>query len=135
MSKPSILVLDHDEDWLLRVQHALEIQGFDTTVTYSQGEATTLLLSHDFEMMIVGHHPPDINAVELLREGGSANFIMVQTGTQWPFEREFFYSLGARAVISRWQPDLAERITEMMPAAGCDVTTGELQPYCVPQVN
>jgi DNA-binding response OmpR family regulator len=30
----SILVLDHDEDVLLRLEHLLETKGFDTTVTW-----------------------------------------------------------------------------------------------------
>lgn len=76
-----------------------------------------MLLSRDFDVVIAGHHPPDIDAAELVREVGGPNIIIAQTGAKWPFEREYFYSLGARAVLSRWEPEIAKRITQVVPAA------------------
>ncbi len=89
--------------------------AFDMTITFSHADAATLLQVQ--ESVIVGDHSPDIRPRICYARPGDANFVVVQTSAQWPFERKYFYSLGAHAIISRWEPDLAGCITEIIPAS------------------
>ena len=55
-----ILVVDHDEDVLLRLEHLLETAGFDTTVTWRLDDVRHLMEQRNFDLVVVGHHPPSL---------------------------------------------------------------------------
>ena len=63
-----ILVLDIDDETLIALQQILEDEGFDTTTTWNVSEARQLLHDNYFDFLIVRHHPPDVDAVTILRE-------------------------------------------------------------------
>jgi CheY-like chemotaxis protein len=63
-----ILVLDIDEQLLVELEGLLENQGFETTTTWEYREALQLLQSHEFDFVLVGDHPPDIDPSELLKQ-------------------------------------------------------------------
>ena len=66
----SILVLDHDEDVLLRLEHLLETAGFDTTVTWRLDEVRQFIEQRRFDLLVIGHHPPNLDASRVLQLTG-----------------------------------------------------------------
>ncbi len=115
----SILILDHDEDVLLRLEHLLETAGFDTTVTWCPDESARLLAQRQYDLLIIGHHPPQIDAAAIMKEAESRRVpcIVLDSAADYPFQEQYFYTLGAHAVIRRWASDLATRVFQLFPAA------------------
>jgi DNA-binding response OmpR family regulator len=103
-----ILVLHSDEQTLIDLQQVLEDGGFDTTTTWDPVEAAHQLRSRQFDLLLVGDHPPDVAASEILRElqssRASVSCVILQPEKN-VFDSEYFYSLGAGGVIAKWTPD------------------------------
>ncbi len=114
-----ILIIDHDEDWLIRLEHLLETAGFATTVTWRADHLKDLLARSSYDLVVIGHHPPGMDAAAVLRHrtGRPRPACIVLHPHEYPFEAEYFYSLGAHAVISKWSPDVAERVRQLFPPA------------------
>jgi len=55
-----ILIVDVDERILLDLQRILEDAGFDTTITWDGGEAQAILRDHDFQLLMLCDHPPEL---------------------------------------------------------------------------
>lgn len=72
-----ILIVDLDEHVLITLERLLEDAGFSTTTAWSMAEATHLLRSTCYDMIVIGDRPPEMDANKLLR----------QAGTQEPFPR------------------------------------------------
>ena len=62
-----VLLLDANDDFLIEVEKLLEYHGFDTTTTWASDQATALLRSRDFDLVLIGDHPPEIDAHAWLR--------------------------------------------------------------------
>jgi len=62
-----VLVLDFDEKTLIALEQLLEQAGLDTAITWSIHEAFSWLERQRFDLIVVGDHPPDIDAHVLLR--------------------------------------------------------------------
>ena len=114
-----ILLLDSDEQTLIDLQQYLEDQGFDTTVTWDVVEALQLARSRQFDLLLVGDHSSQVTGGEVLRElqysRVSLPCVIVQkkAGT---FNADYFYSLGARGVITGWnRKNIAECLWEYFP--------------------
>jgi DNA-binding response OmpR family regulator len=119
-SQRSILIVDHDEDLLLRLEHLLESAGFATTVTWRADHLNDLLTNSTYDLVVIGHHPPDMDAARVLRHaacGPRPACIVLNPQDQYPFEAEYFYSLGAHAVMSKWSPEIAERVRQLFRPA------------------
>jgi len=105
--RPSVLVLDSEPEFLIALEHVLEEEGFSTTTTWDAREATVLLASLHFDVVLVGEHPPEVRSAELLRqlEGQQKTIpcIVVQSAARYPFEAQYLCALGVYAVISRWK--------------------------------
>jgi len=120
LTRPAILITDHDEDVLLRLQHLLETAGCDTTVTWRADEVRDLMRQREYDLVIVGHCPPQLNAASILRQVGAecqSACIVLHAPERFPFDAEYFYSLGADAVLSKWGPELAQRVRQLFPPA------------------
>jgi CheY-like chemotaxis protein len=63
-----IFILDLDQETLIALEKALEDAGFDTTTTWNSNEARWLLKDGDFDFVLVGDHPPELDAAKILRE-------------------------------------------------------------------
>ncbi len=115
----SILILDHDEDVLLRLEHLLETAGFDTTVTWRADEVAQLLCNREYDLLIIGHHPPEMDASEVARQAASHRlpWIVLDGAREYPFQEQYFYTLGAHAVLGKWAAGLAERVRQLFLAA------------------
>lgn len=114
-----ILIVDHDEDVLLRLEHALETAGFDTTVAWHSDAFHRFFIEHEYDLVIIGHRPPEIDAAEILRLLGDSRVqrIVLNGNLRHPFEDDFFYRLGANAVLSKGGADVAEQVRESLVAA------------------
>jgi DNA-binding NtrC family response regulator len=62
-----ILVLDLDESVLIALEQVLEEAGFETTTTWSTDEAFLWLQRKHFDLIVIGDHPPEIDAHATLR--------------------------------------------------------------------
>ena len=104
-----ILILDQHEDVLLDLEHVLETAGFDTTLAWHVDAFPRFVAERDFDLIIVGHRPPEIDAAEVLRTLGPmrAQMIVLKGRSRHPFEDEYFYRLGAHAVLNNWNSDIA----------------------------
>ena len=119
-TRRSILVVDHDEDVLLRLEHLLETAGFDTTVTWRLDEVRHLIDQRRFDLVVIGHHPPHLDASRVLRlTGGDRRTpcIVLYPPERFHFDAEYLYSLGAHAVLSKWSPEVSERVRQLFPPA------------------
>lgn len=121
MSDPwKILIVDQHEDVLLRLEHALETAGFETTVAWHADAFHRFFIEHEYDLVIVGHRPPDIDAAEILRllAGTRAQRIVLNGPERHPFEDQYVYRLGADAVLPKDDIDLAGQVKASLQAAG-----------------
>lgn len=111
-SRIHVLVVDIDLDFLITIERLLEDQGLDTTVTWDIKEALELLASKQFEFVLVGHHPPELNASEILPHLGRARpYLIVQPTSRMSPDSRIFLSQGAKGVLCKWHYD---EITEQV---------------------
>ncbi|HMK31135.1 MAG TPA: response regulator [Terriglobales bacterium] len=104
--RPSrILILDTDESALIALEHRLEDAGFDTFTTWDAAEAVRQLNRQQFELLILGDHPPELSAAEILRyfrsQGRSVRCVVWKSGMVSDSDIERFESLGASGVVPR----------------------------------
>jgi len=62
-----ILVFDFDESVLIALEQVLEEAGFETTTTWSIDEVFLWLQRKRFDLIVIGDHPPQIDAHDTLR--------------------------------------------------------------------
>lgn len=98
-----ILVLDADECFLIELEWLLEDAGFDTIVTWEFRDALELLCTRHFDMVLVGDHPPDIPARDVLHQLRKMHHAVhcAVLHSADPAANEYFRSIGAFVVIGR----------------------------------
>ena len=105
--KCKALILDSDPDTLIALQRTFENGGVDTTITWDKGEARNLIRSMQFDIMLIGDHPPEISAENTVRDfrvhGASGPCLILRTTAQ---ERtaERLQRLGVVAVLPKRDP-------------------------------
>jgi len=112
-----ILILDHDERVLIDMERILEDEGFETTTTWDVREASDLLAHRDFDLFLLGEHPPEVRCAEFLKmlrtRRTRASCIVLQTAARYPFESQYLCWLGAHAVMPKWKyRDVVTKIRE-----------------------
>jgi CheY-like chemotaxis protein len=110
-----VLIVDVDPALLGVVERLLETEGWDTTTTWDMNEAIASLRSRRFDLVIAGHHPPDIKAEEILKQLQTkpppASCIVTVAAVGYPFEAQYLRFLGAKAIVSKWnQHELVEAV-------------------------
>jgi len=120
--RKKILILDHDERVLINLESVLESAGFETTTTWDMQEALTLLNCRDFDLLLLGDHPPQVKCAELLKglrcQQSRAPCIVLHAAARYPFEDQYLRWLGAYAVLPKWKyRDLVARIQECLETA------------------
>lgn len=109
-----ILVLDASEQVLINLERQLEEQGFDTTTTWDMRDALDCLGQRHYDLLLIGEHPPAVDAGEILRQLQYQRLntpTMVLLPELYPFEPEYFFSLGASDVVPEWQyADVLDRV-------------------------
>jgi CheY-like chemotaxis protein len=105
--RKKILILDYDERVLIDLERVLEDEGFETTTTWDTREALELVAHRDFDLLLLGDHPPEVRSTELLNtlrsRPISAPCIVLQTAARCPFEGQYLCWLGAHAVMPKWE--------------------------------
>jgi DNA-binding response OmpR family regulator len=92
------LLLDTDPDTLITLQHALEEAGIDATVTWDEIEACQLIETVPFDLILVGDHPPELNAAAILNDlslRGICPPVLILRGIFGEKDAEYFRRLGA----------------------------------------
>ena len=115
--RKKILILDHDERVLIDLERILEDEGFETTTTWDLREASDLLAQRDFDLLLLGEHPPEVRCAEFLKTLRSRQispaYIVMGTAARHPFEGRYLCWLGAYAVMPKWKySDIVAKIRE-----------------------
>ena len=63
-----VLVVDWNENTLITLQHVLENDGVDTTITWDEAEARQLIKATRFDLLLVGDRLPDLGAETILHD-------------------------------------------------------------------
>lgn len=116
MSRPKVLILEYDLDLLLDLEHALETGGFDTTVGWQVDAFYHLLGKREFDVLVLGHHPPDIDALTVLRslEAKQTHVLVLDNPTRSRSEHARFQELGASMVLPRTASDVPTVVRGML---------------------
>ena len=136
--KRNILVLDSDSAFLIALEHVLEGEGFNTMTTWNAWEATALLGSARFDVLLVGEHPPEVQSGELLKqlqvEPRRIPCIVMQSAARYPFEAQFLCARGAYAVTPKWNhKGIVEQIRQSLRHLDGTIQgtmAGEHSPVC-----
>jgi len=101
-----VLILDTDPDTLIILQQMLERAKVDTTITWDEAEARQLLAARSFDLLIVGDHPPELDAAAILRDLGSQGIRSSLILRETVLERDagYFRGLGAIDVVPKRKP-------------------------------
>ena len=112
-----ILILDHNEDVLLRLEHVLETAGFDTTLAWHADAFYRYFAENEYDLYIIGHRPPETDAAEVLKTIAAPDrpCIVLNGPAHYPAQEEYFHGLGAHAVLSKWDGRVTECVRSMLP--------------------
>jgi CheY-like chemotaxis protein len=119
--RKKILIMDHDERVLIDLERVLEDDGFETTTTWDTREALDMVAHREFDLLLLGDHPPEVRSAELLNTLRSRPIsvpcIVLQTAARYPFEGQYLCWLGAHAVMPKWEyRDIVAKIRERLSA-------------------
>jgi DNA-binding response OmpR family regulator len=101
------LILDTDPDTLIALQHVLEQAEIDVTITWYEAEACQLIETAPFDLMLIGDHPPELNAAAILDDlslRGTCPPVLILRGISGEKDNEYFRRLGAIGVIPKRDP-------------------------------
>lgn len=99
-----VLILDTDPDTLITLQHVLEHAEIDTTITWDESEACQLLESKSFSLLVIGDHPPELDAAAILQDlrfRGTCPASLILQGIVREKDIEYFRRLGAIGVVPK----------------------------------
>ena len=109
-----ILILDFDENALITLEQMLVDAGFDTITSWDRAEVLHLLEEQYFDFLVIGDHPPELDAAKFLsevHERGHCGACLVLRSDIRQSEVERLKALGAIAVISKHdRPSILEQV-------------------------
>ena len=112
------LIVDTDPDTLITLQHVLEEADIDVTVTWDEIEACQLIESTPFDLLLIGDHPPELNAAGILDDlslRGTCPPVLILRGVFGEKDAEYFRRLGAIGVVPKRDPLVVlERVTKVL---------------------
>ena len=98
------LLVDTDPHTLITLQHALEEADIDATVTWDEIETCQLIGTAPFDLILVGDHPPELNAAAILDDlslRGTCPPVLILRGILGAKDVEYFRRLGAVGVVPK----------------------------------
>jgi DNA-binding response OmpR family regulator len=101
---PRVLILDTDPEALITLQHMLEEAGIDTTITWDEAEACQLLETSHFDLILIGDHPPELDAAAILYDfsfRGTCPSVLILRAVISENDGECFRRLGAIGVVPK----------------------------------
>jgi len=104
---PRVLILDTDPHTLITLQHALEKAEIDTTITWDRAEARQLLETSRFDLILIGDHPPELDAAAILDDlsfRGTCPSVLILRAVISEKDAEYFRRLGAIGVVPKRDP-------------------------------
>lgn len=114
---PRVLILDTDPDVLITLQQVLEHAKLDTTITWDEAEARQLLHTRSFDLVLIGDHPPEVDALAILRDFGCPGIhsSLILRERVLENDTEYFCGLGAMGVVARRNPlAVLEQVTRAL---------------------
>ena len=119
MNRHRVLIIDNDEDALIALEHVLEEQGFDTRTSWDLNDGLKELEDTDFDAVLVGDHPPDLNCEKLLKRLREMQVhkpcIVLHSSARYPFSEQYLHHLGASGVACKWSfSDVAEQLRQTL---------------------
>lgn len=105
--KKSILIVDDDEHVLMALEALLESRGYDTTTARIGQQALELLLSGEFDLVLLDEQLPDLDSEEFLKQIQGMEIqpevIVMQAKSDFDAMSRFS-ALGAGDVVGKWMP-------------------------------
>jgi len=98
------LIIDTDPETLISLQHVLEGADIDATVTWDETEAWQLTKMTTFELLLIGDHPPELNAAPILDDlslRGACPPVLILRGIFSEKDAEYSRRLGAIGVVPK----------------------------------
>lgn len=118
-----ILVLDYDADRLIVIERMLETAGYETTTTWDQGQARELLRDDNFNLVLIGEHPPEISGTDVLNTVWSRRApipcVVMRSAPRW-FEVENRCSAGSSSVLRCTLAEVVDRIKRLLDVSSTD---------------
>ena len=112
------LILDTDPDTLITLQHIIEEADIDATVTWDEIEAGHLIETAPFDLILIGDHPPELNAAAILDDLSSRGIcppVLVLREIFGEKDTEYFHRLGAIGVVPKREPfAVLEQVTKAL---------------------
>jgi CheY-like chemotaxis protein len=102
-----VLILDTDPDTLITLQQVLEQAEVDTTITWDETEARELLKTGTFDLIVIGDHPPELDAAAILQDlnfQGTSSPSLILRRIVCEKDIEYFRGLGAIGVVPERDP-------------------------------
>ena len=113
-----ILILDTDPDILIMLQQVLEEANLDATVTWDKMEASHLVKTAPFNLILIEDHPPELNAAAILDDlsfHGTCLPVLVLRNIFGKKDAEHFRRLGVIAVVAKRDPvAVLEQVTRAL---------------------
>jgi DNA-binding response OmpR family regulator len=81
----NILIVDNDEDVLIRLERTLEAEGYSTTTAWSGREALSIARKSKFDVLLVDEHLADLESaivVDKLRHLQPQAFLLLMQADQ-----------------------------------------------------
>jgi len=115
-----VLILDTDPDALITLQHVLEEAEIDATITWDEAEALQLLGTARFDLVLIGDHPPELDAAAILEDlsfRGACPCVLILRADICEKDVDYFRRLGAIGVVRKRDPlAVLDQITKALPS-------------------
>ncbi len=81
--RPSVLIIDYEEEILIALEHLLEDEGFDTTTAWTGRDALKAARERRFDLVLVNEYLPDMDADRfthrLSKTAGPVPFVVMRS--------------------------------------------------------
>jgi len=100
-----ILIVDDDEDVLIRLEHTLETEGYSTATAGSGRDALSLAHTADFDLLLIDEHLDDLDSTVVVEKLSQlqprASLLLMQARRK----RNESSPHPANAVVCKWEND------------------------------